>query len=50
MENKERKTEDEMSRDHLGPQGVPGKPDQGKITPQKEENIPKNDEFDGYVA
>ena len=45
-----RKTEDERARRNLGPQGAPGKPDQDKMTPQQEEQMPKSGEFDGHTA
>ena len=47
----DRKTEDEMATEKLGPQGVPGKPDvHQKRTPKEDEQIPKPGEFDGQVA
>ena len=47
----ERKTEDDIACEKLGPQGVPGKPDVHDRRPQKEdEQIPKPGEFDGHVA
>lgn len=49
MDNK-RPTEDDIAREKLGPQGVPGKPDQGKMTPQQKEQMPKSGEFDGHTA
>ena len=49
-DDQKRPTEDDISRKHLGPQGVPGKPDQGKMTPQQEKNIPKSGDFDGHTA
>ncbi|RYG94154.1 MAG: hypothetical protein EON58_16890 [Alphaproteobacteria bacterium] len=36
------KSEDEMQREHLGPRGVPGKPDEAEMTPQQKKDIPKN--------
>jgi len=50
MNDDKRPTEDELARDKLGPQGVPKKPDQGKMTPQQEEQTPKSGEFDGHTA
>jgi hypothetical protein len=51
MNDNERKTEDEMAREKLGPQGVPGKPDvREKRPPKEDEQIPKSGEFDGHVA
>ena len=41
-DEKERQTEDEIQREHLGPRGVPGQPDPAKMTPQQEKNIPKS--------
>jgi hypothetical protein len=49
-DDKKRPSEDDSARKHLGPQGVPGKPDRGKMTPQQEQNIPKSGEFDGHPA
>lgn len=47
----ERNTEDEMHREKLGPQGVPGKPDvHEKRPPKEEEQTPVPGEFDGHVA
>ena len=50
MNEKERKTEDQGAREKLGPQGVPGKPDQRKMTPQQKEQMPKSGKFDGHTA
>lgn len=50
MKDDKRPTEDEIARKKLGPQGVPGKPDQGKMTPQEREQMPKSGEFDGHTA
>lgn len=50
MEEDKLDTEDEMAREHLGPQGVPGKPDQRKMTRKQAEQTPLNDEFDGHIA
>jgi hypothetical protein len=47
---RERETEDQMARRELGPRGVPGASDGGKMTPQSEENLPKEGEFDGHTA
>lgn len=46
----ERPTEDDLARKELGPQGVPGKPDRKKMTPQQKEQTPKSGEFDGHTA
>jgi hypothetical protein len=46
----ERETEDQMARRKLGPRGVPGATDSPKMTPQSEENLPKEGEFDGHTA
>ena len=46
----ERITEDERARRELGPQGVPGKPDQREMTPKAEDQTPKSGEFDGHTA
>jgi hypothetical protein len=47
----DRKSEDDVSREKLGPQGIPGKPD---VHPKRPHNVdqqmPKNGEFDGHVA
>lgn len=51
MDEQKRKTEDDKARAHLGPQGVPGKPDVHEKRPKKEdEQIPQPGEFDGHVA
>jgi hypothetical protein len=39
-----------MIKEKLGPRGVPGEPDNRKMTPQNEKNTPKSGEFDGHVA
>jgi hypothetical protein len=46
----DRRTEDEIAREKLGPRGVPGAPDSAKLTPQENKNIPKSGEFDGHTA
>jgi hypothetical protein len=46
----DRPTEDDIAKRKLGPRGVPGEPDNRKMTPQVEENTPKSGEFDGHVA
>ena len=51
MTDNERPTEDNIAREKLGPQGVPGKPDvHQKRSKKEDEQIPKNGEFDGHVA
>jgi hypothetical protein len=50
MGDEKRQTEDDIARKKLGPQGVPGKPDQGKMTPQQEKGTPKSGEFEGHTA
>lgn len=51
MNDIERPTEDDIAREKLGPQGVPGKPDFHQERPkQEDQQIPKNGEFDGHVA
>jgi hypothetical protein len=47
---KDRPTEDDITKEKLGPRGVPGEPDNRKLTPQNEKNTPKSGEFDGHVA
>jgi hypothetical protein len=49
-DEQERKTEDDVARERLGPQGVPGQPDQRRMTKKEKEQIPKSGEFDGHVA
>jgi len=46
----DRPTEDELARQKLGPRGVPGQPDQAKMTPQEKKNMPAVGEFDGHTA
>jgi len=46
----ERETEDQIARRKLGPRGKPGAPDTAAMTPQGEENLPKEGEFDGHTA
>jgi hypothetical protein len=46
---RERPTEDDLAREKLGPQGVPGKQDQGKMTEKAREQTPPG-EFDGHTA
>jgi len=36
------KTEDDIQRKALGPQGVPGAKDRGKMTPELKKRVPKN--------
>lgn len=35
-------SEENIQREKLGPRGVPGKPDEAKMTPQQEKNTPRN--------
>ncbi len=49
-DDKERPTEDDLARERLGPQGVPGQSDKGKMPPQRERQTPKSGEFDGHLA
>jgi hypothetical protein len=46
----DRPTEDDIARQKLGPRGVPGAEDNGKMTPQAEKNMPKSGKFDGHTA
>jgi hypothetical protein len=46
----ERRTEDEMAREKLGPRGVPAEPSPAKMTPQREKKTPKSGGFDGHTA
>jgi hypothetical protein len=46
----DRETEDQIARRELGPRGVPGAPDNAKMTPQQEKELPKDGEFDGHTA
>jgi hypothetical protein len=46
----ERPSEDDEARGQLGPQGVPGKPDQRKMTPDAKKQTPRSGEFDGHTA
>ena len=46
----ERETEDQIARRKLGPRGQPGAPDTTALTPQSEENLPKEGDFDGHPA
>ena len=39
-----------LAKEKLGPRGLPGEPDNRKMTPQNEKNTPKSGEFDGHVA
>lgn len=48
--DREHVTEDRRARDQLGPQGVPGKPDQRKMTPDADKQTPKSGDFDGHTA
>jgi hypothetical protein len=46
----ERETEDQIARRKLGPRGEPERPDTAAMTPQSEENLPQEGEFDGHTA
>ncbi len=46
----DRPTEDDLARQKLGPRGIPGGPDQTKMTPQADEQTPKEGDFDGHAA
>jgi hypothetical protein len=46
----DRPTEDDIARQKLGPRGIPGQPDQAKMTPQREKKTPKVGKFDGHTA
>jgi len=46
----ERPSEDDEAREQLGPQGVPGKPNRNKMTPDAEKQTPRSGEFDGNTA
>ena len=46
----ERETEDQIARRKLGPRGVPHAPDDAKMTPQQEKELPQEGEFDGHTA
>jgi hypothetical protein len=42
LDRTEKKTEDEIQRDQLGPRGIPGGEDSARMTPQREKETPKN--------
>jgi hypothetical protein len=46
----ERPTEDEVAREKLGPQGIPGQPDRRKMSESDKEQTPKSGDFDGHTA
>jgi hypothetical protein len=46
----DRRTEDDIAREKLGPRGEPGKPSPSKMTPQREKKTPKSGNFDGHTA
>ncbi len=46
----DRPTEDDLARQKLGPRGIPGQPDQAKMTPQREKKTPAVGKFDGHTA
>jgi hypothetical protein len=43
-------SEDDLQRQQLGPRGIPGQPDQAKMTPQREKKTPPDSDFDGHTA
>jgi hypothetical protein len=43
-------SEDDLQREQLGPRGIPGQPDQARMTPQREKKTPPNSDFDGHPA
>jgi hypothetical protein len=50
MREEDRPTEDDIARQKLGPRGIPGRPDQSKMTPQREKKTPRSGDFDGHTA
>jgi hypothetical protein len=44
-----RPSEDDITREHLGPRGVPGRPDPARMTPDRLKKTPKNTD-PGHVA
>ena len=40
LNDQQRKTEDDIQREKLGPRGVPGVADPAKMTPQREKKTP----------
>jgi hypothetical protein len=50
VREEERPTEDDQSRQKLGPRGVPGDKDTARMTPQREKKTPKSGAFDGHTA
>jgi hypothetical protein len=46
----DRRTEDDIAREKLGPRGVPNQPSPAKMTPQREKKTPKSGDFDGHTA
>lgn len=49
-DEEDRPTEDDLSRQKLGPRGVPGGEDPARMTPQREKKTPKSGRFDGHTA
>jgi hypothetical protein len=43
-------SEDDLQREQLGPRGIPGQPDQARMTPQREKKTPRDSDFDGHTA
>ncbi len=50
IQEEERRTEDDVARESLGPRGEPDRPDTAKMTPQREKKLPKRGKFDGHTA
>ncbi len=43
-------SEDDLTRQKLGPRGIPGEPDKAKMTPQRKKKTPEAGDFDGHTA
>jgi hypothetical protein len=50
IREEDRRTEDDIARKKLGPQGVPGVPDTARMTPQVEKQMPRSGDFDGHTT
>jgi hypothetical protein len=50
VREEDRPTEDDTAHRKLGPRGIPGGPDEAKMTPQREKKTPKSGDFDGHTA
>ncbi|HLN49016.1 MAG TPA: hypothetical protein VK251_05860 [Steroidobacteraceae bacterium] len=46
----DRPTEDDLARRKLDPRGIPGQPDNVKMTPQRQKKTPQVGDFDGHTA